>query len=154
MTRTQEQIVARVNAIASDDFFGWQTNDLLIHLDYEHAKEFLKDEIDAGKRAQVIADRKQPSEHIADYMPFAWDKANNCRGISAGRSLEHMKAWVWLDGKDGLLQQIENDYEYYGKPHLVAICEAYGIDWQSLDNDDWCNNEDGPYITAAEALAR
>ena len=152
MNRTQEQIVARIKSIADDDFFGWQTNDLMVFLDYDNAKEFLKDEITADKWAEVTADRKTPAQQIIDYLPFAWDKANNCRGISAGRSIEHMQAWVWLDSKDDLLAKIEGDYEYYGKAHLVAISEQYGVDWRSLDNGEWVNNEDDSPKTAADVL--
>jgi len=69
-------------------------------------------------------------------MPFAWEKANGCRGISASRSLRHMVAWLWLDGQDEFLEKWNDlrDYEYYGKPQLIAICELYGIDWKKFDD--------------------
>ena len=118
--RTQEQILVRIKEIESDDFFGFQTSDLIQFLTFENAKPWLKEGVAAEQWEQGV----DPVELIKDYLPFAWDKANNCRGLSAGRSLEHMKAWVWLDDKPDLLKQIEEDYEYYGKPHLVKICEA------------------------------
>lgn len=154
MNRTQEQIVTHIKQVMQDDFFGWQTNDLLVYLTYENAKEFLNNDIDADKWAEVRGEQPlNPEASLRDYMPFAWDKANNCRGISAGRSIEHMKAWLWLDGQDSLLAIVEGDYEYYGKPHLVAICEHYGIDWRALDNNEWVNNEDESPLTADEAIA-
>lgn len=150
--RTQEQIINRINSIKDDDFFGWQTQDLMLYLDFEHAAPFLKE----GTTAEQWADAREkltPAQRIADYMSFAWDKANNCRGISAGRSLEHMRAWIWLDGNEDLLKEIEQGYEYYGKPHLVKICQVYGLDWRSLDNDEWVNDESETPLTADQALA-
>ena len=85
-------------------------------------------------------------------MGFAWDKANNRRGLSSGRSIDHMRTWLWLDGKDDLAEQIE-DYEYYGKPQLVAVCNEYGIDWKQYDDGEWVNNEDDTPKTAEEVLA-
>jgi len=42
---------------------------------------------------------------IVDYMPFAWEKANDERGLSAIRSIEHMKAWTWLLN-DGTFEEV------------------------------------------------
>lgn len=152
-TKTQKQIVNRINNIKDDDFFGWQTGDLIAYLDFEHAKQFLKDDVTAEQWADMM-EKRTPKEKIEGYMKFAWDKANNCRGISAGRSLEHMKAWVWLDGEDDLLNIIEADYDHYGKPHLVAICEHYGYDWKMYDNNEWVNSEYETPKTAEQVLAQ
>jgi len=62
----------------------------------------------------------------------------------------HLVAWLWLDGKDWA-EEIE-DYEYYGKPQLVRICEEYGIDWRALDDNQWRNDEGGKAISADKAL--
>lgn len=147
-TRTQDEILVRIKTVEKDDFFGFQTGDLIEFLTYENAKPWLKE----GATAEQWKHLTDPVERLKDYMPFAWDKANDCRGLSAGRSLEHMKAWVWLDGNIDLLTQIEEDYEYYGKPHLVKICQAYGVDWKSLDSGEWVNGEDDTPKTADEVL--
>ena len=34
-------------------------------------------------------------------MTFAWDKANNERNLSAGRSINHFEVWLWLLGDEG-----------------------------------------------------
>lgn len=148
MKRTQVEILNRIHAIAPDDFFGFQTNDLVYFLDFEHAKPFLME----GTTAEQWSPALDPIEKIKEYMPFAWGKANNNRGLSALRSIEHMKAWVWLDDQPTLSELLEPDYQYYGKNHLVAICEHYQIDWKALDNDQWVNEEDGPSLTASQAL--
>lgn len=103
-------------------------------MDYEHAKPFLKDD---AKPENWRQEKRAPVEIIKNYMKFAWGKANDCRGISASRSLSHMVAWLWLDEQDEFLIKEWNDlrdYEYYGKPQLIAICQLYGIEWKQLDN--------------------
>lgn len=147
--RTQAEILKRIEEIKDQDFFGFQVNDLVCFLTYENAKPWCREGVTESQWAQ----HTDAAELIKGYMGFAWNKANECRGLSAGRSLEHMKAWVWLDGKADLLEQIEQDYEYYGKPHLVKICQAYDIDWKSLDSNEWVNSEDDTPKTAEEALA-
>lgn len=147
--KTQDEIVARVRIRKEHDFFGFETSEYLDYLDFAHAKEFLKPDATPEQWEKVHSKAKSPEDAIKDYMPFAWDKANNCRGISAGRSICHMIAWLWLDGKDW--PELE-DYEYYGKPHLVRICKEYGIDWRALDDNHWRNDEDGEGISADEAL--
>lgn len=139
MNRTQEQIVERLRDDRIDPL-GWASSDLLEWLDFDHAKEFLKPEV----TAQSWADTEKPKsvrEQMIDYMPFAWEKANDCRGLSAGRSISHYQNWLWLLGEDELAEQIR-DYEYYGKDQLVRICEYLGIDSKQYDDGIRVNSED------------
>lgn len=146
--KTQDEIVARVKARKEHDFFGFEVSEYMDYLDYAHAKEFLKPDT-TQEQWEKVTSKMTPEEAIKDYMLFAWGKANNCRGISACRSICHMIAWLWLDGKDW--PEIEN-YEYYGKPQLVRICKEYGIDWRALDDNHWKNDESSKGISADEAL--
>lgn len=133
MKRTQEEIIKRFNERKGDDLFGFETDEYLPYLDYEHAKPFLKE---GAKERDYEQEKMTPIRKIKDYMSFAWGKANSCRGISAGRSLSYMVAWLWLDGQDEFLKKWNDlrDYEYYGKPQLIAICELYKIDWKQYDD--------------------
>jgi len=130
--RTQEEILKRIEAREKHDSLGFEKNEYIYFLDYEHAKPFLKDD---AKPENWRQEKRAPAEIIKNYMKFAWEKANDCRGISAGRSIMHMVAWLWLDGRDYFLKKnnIEN-YEYYGKPQLIKICDLYGIDWKKYDD--------------------
>jgi hypothetical protein len=150
--RTQAEIVARINEIRESDFFGAQTGDLVCFLDYEHAKSFINEGTTKEQWDTSTSGIVSPARCIAEYMAFAWDKANNRRGLSAARSVDHMRTWLWLDGKDELAQQIE-EYDHYGKPQLVAVCNEYGIEWKSLDDGEWVNGEDDTPKTAEEVLA-
>ena len=146
--RTPEEILARIEQGKDDDFFGFQTTGLVSFLPYESARPFLRE-------GTVSTDWKQftnPAQQIKGYAGFAWDKANNRRGLSASRSVEHMKTWLWLDGKDELAERMGSVYEYYGKPCLVLVCREYGIAWETLDDGEWANDESGPNLTAEQAL--
>ncbi len=145
--RTQKEIIARINSRKKEDFLGWEINEYILYLDYDHAKEFLKPE--STQKQWEQKETKPPADAIKDYMPFAWDKANNCRGLSASRSICHMIAWLWLDGKDWPELQ---DYQYFGKPQLVHICKEYGIDWETLDDGRWRNDESDKGISTDKAL--
>ena len=151
MDRSQQEIMDRFNAIEDTDLFGFQRSDLIDYMIYDHAKPYLNDSV----LREEWEGRKylSPVDRIKEYMPFAWDKANNCRGLSSIRSIEHMKAWLWLDGNDELADKLEAVYEYYGKPCLVLICREYGIDWEALDNDEWVQEEYGPVTRAKDALS-
>ena len=129
--RTDDEILARIDFIKSRDSSGFESRDLVTCLDFQTAKrEF---DVNAEESAWEVVSR-EPVDVIArmrDYMPFAWDKANNRRGLSAGRSMSHYSAWTWLAG-DNLGNLL--DYEFYGKDKLVLICNHYG--WDSSKWDD------------------
>ena len=133
MERTQEGILARIEAIAKNDVRGLERNDLVDFLDYEHAKPYLKEGTTEEEWAEYRAAIKPPKEQMKDYMDFAWEKANNKRGISAYRSLCHYSAWLWLDDNEELAERIR-EYEYYGKPQLIAVCEYLCLDPEQWDD--------------------
>lgn len=128
--RTKEEILDRIGKI-ENDFFGWEISDLLVHLPFEDARPYLRDDIAEDDWKQ---EQRTPKEIMIDYMSFAWEKANGERGISASRSIEHYKTWLWLDGNEELSQRIDIEYEYYGKPQLVEICMYLGLDPSEWDD--------------------
>jgi hypothetical protein len=130
MKRTQEEIKARFEE--ADDWMGIQKNDLISYMDFETAKPLLDGEyvkaIEDG--TEKWEDKVDLKERIKSYMDFAVDKAENQRGLSAGRSMLHYKTWIWLDDPsfyDEIVWEIDN-YTDYGKPVLEKICKHYGID--------------------------
>lgn len=129
--RTDQEIIDRINARKEVDFFGFELIDLLIRLPFELAKPFLNPDVKGEDWKVQPRDRDSVLKEMLEYMPFAWDKANNCRGLSAVRSMCHYMAWVWLAGDD--LGDL-TDYQYYGKDNLVKICDHYG--WDSSQWDD------------------
>src|SRR5437868_5847572 len=95
--RTKEEILARVRSVS--DLFGTQVADLVEYLPFEAAKEFLNDDykrkVEAGEEKWEM--RSDPKAEILDYLEFAYGKAEDQRGLSAGRSMLHFKTWIWLD---------------------------------------------------------
>ncbi len=141
--RTIEEIVERLKSLQSgdeDDFFGVVVCDLLNFLPFARAKEWLKPEATEQDWQVKTLDRKTVIHEIETYMPFAWDKANDCRGLSASRSIDHMRTWLWLLRDDDLAEKIKQ-YSMYGKPQLRAICRAYNLEWESYDNGEWLTAE-------------
>lgn len=137
--RSTQEIIDRINEVQARDWMGTQTSDLLVRLEFEDAKPFLKDTAKAEEWKVRGRDRESLIAEMLDYMPFAWDKAINCRGISAGRSMDHYTAWVWLAGDD--LGDL-TDYEFYGKDNLRKICDHYGFDANQWDDGVRVNSED------------
>jgi hypothetical protein len=141
LTRTQEEIVERLRSEEKRDPFGWAVEDLLIWLDFDHAKEFLKPEA-TQEQWDPMEKPKPVREQMVEYMDFAWEKAKGCRGLSASRSMNHYANWLWLLGEDELAASML-DYEYYGKDNLVKVCECLGLDPKRWDDGVRVNSEEG-----------
>lgn len=137
--RTQDEILERIEAVTKMDWMGTQRTDLVGALTFESAKPFLKDGVSEDDWTANTDDdiRKE----AIDYMNFAWDKAINCRGLSAGRSMEHYMSWLWLLNDNDLWCDLDN-YNHYGKPQLVKICEHFGLDASKWDDNIRVNNEE------------
>lgn len=160
--RTQIELLHRFNARKGADLFGFEVTDYLEYMTWETVKPLLSEEFAAKVAAGTEKWRTEEQTEEAlrktmfDYMEFAWGKANNCRGISANRSIMHFTAWLWMLGDDHgrFGDKLFDGYKYYGKPQLVAICERFAWDWQGWDDGHWLNNEEDAGITAKEALGR
>lgn len=129
--RTDSEILARIKERQASDFLGAETGILILRLPFDAAKQFLKEDAPADAWDVYPRDRESLLEEMQEYMPFAWEKANDGRGLSAWRSMSHYQAWTWLAGDD--LGEL-SDYSYYGKDNLVRICQYYG--WDSKRWDD------------------
>ena len=139
--KTQEEIVARIKERQKEDVLGFEAICYLDGLDFEHAKPFIKEEFWEKYKEKQPLDEAGIRKKMIDYMPFAWEKANNFRGISANRSIAHYQAWLWMLGEEKLAEEIDEDYEYYGKPQLRKICEFLGIDADQWDDGVRLNEE-------------
>lgn len=135
----QELIVEKYREVSPVDPLGFESGEYMLYMDYTHVEEFLQ-----GKH-QNEETRKEWDETartvevllkaMEEYMSFAWDKANNFRGLSADRSIRHYVAWTWLIGDEEFSKKIGDAvYEFYGKDILVMICERYG--WDHLEEWD------------------
>lgn len=140
--RTQQEILERIKSLQEDEsnLLDFQRQDLVASLDYKNAKPFLKKDSTTTKKEWEKIKLVDFRKKMIDYMDFAWEKANNCRGLSAVRSLEHYISWLWLDGDDELHLTL-NEYKHYGKDHLRKICEYLGLNPDDYDDGIRVNDE-------------
>ena len=156
---TQAEIVQRWKARADNDPLGFEIFEYGACLDADHVRPFMKPDADLTEWKPAYTTAKEVEERLRGYMDFAWDKANNRRGISANRSIMHAIAWLWLMGgkhrEFGAVveQMFEEHYVEYGKAILATICEHLDIDWRKLDDDAWVNDEFEEGRPAADAFA-
>ena len=152
--KTIDEISSKIKELENgdEDFFGSKRSDLIGYLPFEQATPYLKEGVDSDQWTPRGLSRDEIVAEMLDYMEFAWGKANNCRGLSANRSVNHYEIWLWLL-EDELGEKLESLYQYYGKPCLRAICEKYGWDWGKWDDGEWRNSEDGPSILPPETVA-
>lgn len=132
--RTQEDLFRECQRIQKEDLFGFGLSSLFDYLTLEQQETFIKaDKLEEFRKENATfkpkpIDRETVIADIKDYMTFALDKASNHRGLSAERSVERMKAWLWLLGDEELIKKVEDaDYMNYGVPKLKVVCEALGI---------------------------
>ena len=123
--RTQEEIAARI-VKEQADYCLFSHEVYVPYLDFEHAKPFLIENAPAEKWPAPKVESDILNEAKTYMAEYGWDKAMNHRGISASRTVEKMRAWMWLLGRDDLVAVCDDDTQYpqYGAPVLNAICEA------------------------------
>lgn len=134
--RPQEDILKRIELRKQEDMFGFEVPYYVSALTYENAKPFLNDGVTEAEWSQQSLD--DIKLQAVEYMAFAWEKANDCRGISANRSIMHYQAWLWLLGQEWG-DSLMDDYEFYGKPQLIKICEFLGLDPAKWDDGERVN---------------
>lgn len=127
--RSQDEIVKRIRETKDTDFFGFGQEVLLQALDFEHAKEFIKPEVTKEIWNEVFSTYTDENlkKMASEYLEFAWDKAEDHRGLSASRSVQKMTEFVWLLGMDDVVKKIgDASFTTYGAPILKIVAEALG----------------------------
>lgn len=128
--RRAEEIIKKIEEGGFDtDLFGFATGDLLAALSLEQAKPFLKDEYftrpdpEGEWKAKMTDTEEKVLREMANYLPFAQEKINDQRGLSADRSCQHFIAWAWLID-DEFSQQLQDLYNYSYEPYGQSIVDA------------------------------
>lgn len=161
--KTSAEIIARIQEIERLDWMGVISGELIDWLTFEEAKPWLQDTCTPEIFAEMTSKRLEPLAAIRKYLPFAWGKANSSRGLSAGRSLDHLSAWLWLAGFGYAVDKHWAGYTHYGKKQLVIASVLTDFDWRKHDNGRWANDEESKglsnahrdaEIANAEAIAR
>ena len=115
-----------------EDMFGFGRGVAIDVLPFEEVKDSLKEEyikeVEAGKKKwEFITDVYEITQDFLDYMTFAWMKAQDQRGISAGRSIEKLSAWMKILNREDLAEVLNGSYNPYGAPALIECCKNLGI---------------------------
>lgn len=132
--RSQDEIVTHVERRLKEPF-DFQAEALIGFLDFDKVKHLLKPEVTAEQWAedQDPYTREGVIDKMRDYFEFAVGKATGHRGISASRSVDKMRAWVWLLGEDGEIDW--DDYPQYGCPILKQVADRYEFEVPELDRE-------------------
>jgi len=94
--RTQEEILQRFQAAKARDLLGFEVDEYLGLLDFDHVQPFLKPTVtrDDWKPLSLV----DIDEGAKSYLAFWKEKIDNERGISVVRATMHYTAWKWLLG--------------------------------------------------------
>lgn len=135
--KTIEQVVEKYECKTLDGrdltrLVKYMTEEQLTSLGLE-----LKDEY-KGKHVAVPLTREAVMEDLKGDLAFAFEKALNHRGISAGLMFEVVRMWNWIL-EEGLENFNEDDYAMYGLPLFKATAVKYGFD--NPIGDDLGNEE-------------
>lgn len=135
--RTIDEIKQKIEEGFKTDVFGFGKHDIAEALPFEDVKDILLQEFLSRPDAKELweKDRLKTKEDVLrkmrDYLDFAWEKANNGRGLSADRSIQHYIAWSWLIDEElhnELIRMYLEEYDDYGKNILKYI-------------ENWLNNQ-------------
>lgn len=128
--RTIEEIRTRLEEALDDphDMFGAKAERLIAALPFEEAVSAglnpSIDEEEWAKRATLTEDSILAA--FVDYLPFAMGKADDHRGLSAARSIQHMEAFVFLLGDDADVNDFADmNYVPYGVPMLKWMADRF-----------------------------
>lgn len=123
---TQEQVLEAIqHGRESECFDGRDYVRLAVFFD-ESAWSILNVNLREG---EVAPERLEWTEanvkrQLESDLDFAFEKALDQRGISAGLMHETIKTWLWV--LEDPLQHMDN-YTYYGLPLFRAVAEKYGF---------------------------
>ncbi|AYF29273.1 hypothetical protein CSH63_17735 [Micromonospora tulbaghiae] len=141
--RTQAQILARFTAIydGGTDWMGFRLQVLLESMTRDSlravAHHLNAPEPDDDTTTYPAVAPDQLEQTAREYLTFAIGKAVDHRGISASRSVDKLREYAWLLGRDDVVQAMENaEYEQYGVPKLRAFAAGLGWPWPA-EGDGW-----------------
>lgn len=111
----------------SEDFFGFRREVLIGALPFDLARPWLKDDATPEEWSPLLNEEDRITG-AREYLDFAWGKARDHRGISAGRSIQKMATWAWILGNEDLAGADDrDDYAMYGAPILADFSRWLGV---------------------------
>jgi len=120
--RSQDDIVRRFEERKNDDPFGFEVTEYIYAMDLEHATPYLNEGVTDWKAET----KDETLAKAIKYLTFAFGKAEDERGISANRSIQHYIAWLWLLEEDDLLKRVKHEYDTNYHAYGIHILHMIG----------------------------
>lgn len=122
--RTIEEVFSFANKKIEP--FSFYMESIAAFIPFDLMKSKLKSEV---TKEQWEKDLKPFTEEniiteMKEYLSYAYEKAENQRGLSAARSMQKYQTWLYAIGDDELSEECEG-YHLYGLPQLNKIKEKY-----------------------------
>lgn len=126
--RSSSDIRSFYESVAGDDVLGFARDVLVLHMDYDDARPWLKPDVEESDWHPLTRDPDAVLAELREYLDFAWTKAIDHRGISASRSIDKLRALAWLAGLDAAVAEMDAaGYGPYGAPKLAALSRAVEV---------------------------
>ena len=119
--RTVNEIKERVEQQLEDSIESVMIQLCRMHPLQEYVPEFY---IKGHQDKATLLTRENIIAQMQDYIDFAFEKAENQRGISAERSIWKFKQWLWVLEDDSIPM---DNYCDYGIGILKCIAEKYKL---------------------------
>lgn len=133
--KTNEDILERIQELETTDMFKWESNLLITFLPLHLAKPLLESRglkhgdrwIDQDRSPEAMLDK------IRQFMDIALETVIAHRGTKTQRSVDYLRAWIWLMEDEVMLTYMDNPdhFPQYGAPILREICRRYQLPWPS-----------------------
>ncbi len=124
--KTAKEIYDYTKKKGKGQMFSFHIDSVIDFMPFEIIRDDLKDgvtkeEWDAKTKPLT---RENLIDAIKEYLPFALEKAEGQRGLSAARSIQKFQTLLFALGNEKLAEEIENYYDY-GLPQLKMIQKEY-----------------------------
>lgn len=120
--------IEEILSYESQSFDGRDLNRLADFMTVEQMQKFdLEVSNPDGWKTEELT-RENVLKRLESDLAFAFEKALNKRGLSAGLMYGVVKMWMWvLDEHDDLVNWSDGNYAQYGLPYLKAVALRYGL---------------------------
>lgn len=120
--------IEEILSYESQSFDGRDLNRLADFMTVEQMQKFnLEVSNPNGWKTEELT-RENVLKRLESDLAFAFEKALNKRGLSAGLMYGVIKMWMWvLDEHDDLVNWSDVNYAQYGLPYLKAVALRYGL---------------------------
>lgn len=120
--------IEEILSYESQSFDGRDLNRLADFMTVEQMQKFdLEVSNPDGWKTEELT-RENVLKRLESDLAFAFEKALNKRGLSAGLMYGVVKMWMWvLDEHDDLVNWSDDNYAQYGLPYLKAVALRYGL---------------------------